>query len=258
MLGLWAAAGAAVGLTATLLVAVLWPDAEPSEVEASTTTTLLPIWYEEQEVPLGPAVLVPEAFRLTHSGVKLKYRLEPITPASHGPGDVVETAVFPDWWTLFTENGPVAGRSMPWTREVVFDVPADLNADQIRGVRLDTTWLLAPLRVPFTPEAGDRSRHEVAPGVTAEIALVQDQAEGALVVVDLLSADPFTAADLTVQGSGAGWRPATASVSGATRWSLLYLRGELPDPIPMEVSGTAWMPQTRSIMLDLEGIPRGS
>ena len=255
---LWAAAGIVLGASITLAAGRAASGGEaPPEALSTTTTEPAPLWFEPHEIVLGPAAIVPESLRVLHSGVELAYRLEPITPASRGPEDAVETAVFPDWWTLLTDEGPIAARSMPWTREVLFEVPDGFTADRIRGVRLDSSWLLAPVRVPFTPAVEDRTRHDVAPGVTAEVALVQDQAGGALVVVDLAAADPFTADDLAVQGTGAGWRPSTPNVSGTTRWSLLYLRGELPDPIPMEVVGTAWMPRTHSILLDLGAILDG-
>jgi hypothetical protein len=255
---MWAAGGIVLGAAATLTIGRAAGGGEPpTEAVPTTTTRPAPVWFEPQEIVLGPAAIVPESLRVLHSGVELAYRLEPITPASRGPEDAVETAVFPDWWTLLTDEGPIAGRSMPWTREVLFEVPAGFTADRIRGVRLDSSWLLAPIRVPFRPGLEDRTRHEIAPGVTAEVALVQDQAGGALVVVDLAAADPFVADDLAVQGTGAGWRPSTPNVSGTTRWSLLYLRGDLPDPIPMEITGAAWMPRTHSIPLDLGAILDG-
>ena len=257
-LALWAAGGIVLGAAATLAIGRTAGGGDPPPDAASTTTTEpAPMWFEPQEIVLGPAVIVPESLQVMNSGVRLDFRLEPITPASHGPDDAVDTAVFPDWWTLLTDEGPIAARSAPWTREVLFDVPDGFTADRIRGLRLDSSWLLAPIRAPFTPDADDRSRHDIAPGVTAEVALVQDQSGGALVVVDLAAADPFIADDLAVQGTGAGWRPSTPNVSGTTRWSLLYLRGALPDPIPMEVLGTAWMPRTHSILLDVGAILDG-
>jgi hypothetical protein len=253
--------GFAAGFAGMLGALALAGDSDQPEPAASTasttTTTLIPEWFHPSEVVIGPAVLVPGSLGLWTGTVIFKYRLEPIAPSTVGPEDDVDTVVFPDRWTLLTENGEITTRSMPWSREASFRAPAGFRLDEIKGLRLDTYWLLTPARIPFLPSPTDFTSHTLAPGLTASLTRVQRQATGFVVAVELRSEDGVGTGNLSVEGVGRRWVASSADQTDTTRWSMSFSGEELPDPLPLEVRGVLWAPVRADTMIRLNKVPRG-
>ncbi len=254
------AIGTLVGIAAGLSAFWAIPPTEApaaAATEATTTTAPVPEWFHPGEVVLGPAVLVPESLTIGSSEVAMRYRLEPITPSAAPSDEDVDTAVLPDRWTLVTSSGEVAASTEPWTRQVVFTLPADAQQVGVEGMRLDRYWIRSPVRVPVTLDLESTPVAEVAPGVSIEIVRIMSSSAGTQVVAGLLAEHSFTVSDLAVEGVGGDGLTSSVDQTGTGRWTVSFSTSEAPDPLRLVVRGVVWVPIDTSASIDIDEVPRG-
>ena len=256
------AAGLAGGAAAALL---LLPGGGPQEaasttVPATTTSTVVP-WVNRHETRLGPAVVVPTGLQLESGKLLFTYDLVPITPLAGGAPPEEELELAPpaapaSLVVTFTGGASSTAAVAPGQTAGWFDVPADLTLDQVEGIAVTSYWIAAPAgyTVELSPSTG--AWVSIAPGVTARIAQVLEQAENRVVIVEF-DDEGSRGSDLSIVGEGRDWLSSSSSLSGGgQRWTLDFRGAALPDPVTVVVRGVVWVEIAGGGSLDLAGLPR--
>jgi hypothetical protein len=249
--------GVVVGVVTAVLAHGALTTGEAAPVAPSTTTTTRPPpeWFHPAETLLGPAVLVPEHLGADGGAVWLRYRLEPITPASAGPEDAADTAVLPRSWTLVTDAGEYRATTTPWTREVRFAVPPGVSAGGIRELRIDDIWIRSPFNRQVTVDLDDTPDAVVAPGMSVVVIRTMGGSSGSQAVAAMQASEGFTISELAIESTAGSWITSSMNQGATTRWTLSFT-GPIPDPLPLSIRGVAWLRVDSGSVVDLEGVPR--
>ena len=121
--------------------------------------------------------------------------------------------------------------------------------DAVTGVTLESYGLLVPVDSEIQLDA-DRQAATVAPGVTARLLAVTEQAT-TIVQLELMSSRDFNYDGLAVAGVGPGWKSAVREAEGRPRWNLTYDAPEAPSPIALRVHGAVWITIESDVDLNL-------
>ena len=65
---------------------------------------------------------------------------------------------------------------------------------------------------------------------------------GRIVQVELRSDRSFNYDLVGLAGMGPGWKSAVREAEGRPRWNLTYDAPQAPDPIPLRITGSIWVP----------------
>jgi len=226
---------------------------DPSTVVTATTTTStttpLAEWIAPAEIVVPPSIVVPTQVTIEPGLVIVDYDIQ-----SMAIGE--EAAVRPIEWSLLTTGDAVTASIEPAATRVAFDVGFGFDPTTIVGLRLDRYVMRSPIQAGFTPSPTDFSAHEIAPGVTAALDIVQLQTTGAIVRVQLAATQPGATADLAAEGLGPGWVTASSNFGGGGQWTLSFDGADLPDPLPLVIRGILWIPLDSDLISTLERVPR--
>lgn len=225
------------------------PDGPVSTTTAPSTTVPLATWIAAAEIIIPPVAVVPTRLIAHPSAIEIDYDIVGLV-AGAATGRPVA-------WTLLTAGRDIPGVTEPSASRVVFDVGPGFDPATITGLRLDRYVLLSPIQADFTPSPDDFTAHEIAPGVTAALDIVQPQGTGAIVRVQLATAVPGATADLAAEGRGPGWVVASSNFGGGGLWTLSFAGTELPDPLPLVVRGLVAIPVDTDLVSSLAGVARG-
>lgn len=247
--------GGVVGITLGNRATAVSATATTPPVVATTTTVPEPFFVEPGETVVGPAVVIPDDIRLDGGQVVLSFELSSLAPVGDAasvaqflgfqaieevPAADLET-VYLDSWVLSTTNGDIPGTvASPVARSVRFDVGEDFSLDSVTSVKLQSYALLIPIEREFTVDPAN-DVFEVAPGMTARLLAVTEQAR-TIVQVELISERDFNYDHVVLSGAGPGWKSAVREAEGRPRWNLTYDAPQAPDPIPLRIAGSIWIP----------------
>jgi hypothetical protein len=262
-------AAALVGAGSMLLGVALADDgATRAPGLASTTTTLTaptaadgPWWHDPHETLVGPAAVVLDTLTVDGDEALLTYRVEQITTASHGfvleSEDIPPSA--PQDWELVTPSGVYPGSSTRASaRQVRFPINDAFALEAVSAIRVTRHWLRIPYQYDVEIEASVGAAAPLDEGVVLSVDAVLEQAETALLHIDVTHpASAFGAtdgADLWVLGSGPVWGPTHAKVGGG--YSLTYFAPTLPRVVSLSIWASRWMPFDAVTDLDIGGLKR--
>ena len=241
--------------------------------ETVATSTLIPATTEPptayfiraDETVIGPAAVVITDLQLEGEQAVLEFELERLAPVGDAasvtqllsfqsveevPAAELET-VFLDDWTLSTASGDVPGSvAAPSARSVRFHVGAGFSMDSVTGATLESYGLLVPVDTEIELDV-DREAATVAPGVTARLLAVTEQAT-TIVQVEVMSSRDFNYDGLAVAGIGPGWKSAVREAEGRPRWNLTYDSPAAPTPIALRVHGAVWITMESAVDVALE------
>jgi len=222
--------------------------AAPEIATTTTTTVALPVWIEPSELVVPPAIVLPTGLGYADGLLELNYEIRPMAVGT-GP------AIRPAAWTLLAGDAEYPSEVAAAASRVVFDVGPTFELATITGVRLDRYYAMSPIQADFRPESGDFTAHQIIPGVTAAVDLIQEQRTGAIVRIRLTGEEPGMYSDLSAEGRGPGWVTASSTFRGDGLWTLQFDGDELPDPLPIVVRGVMWLPIQAHLVSTLEGVP---
>jgi hypothetical protein len=264
--------GLVLGAGGVLLIASLLDDgAGPAAAESTTTTAAAPaaatpVWVDEAETVIGPAVIVPDSLRLEGDEVVFRYELaslapllgyEPTTvqinpqsgPTEVGPGDL--DPIFPSSWTIVADGEEIGGvTSNSRARSARFEVSEGFVMAAIDSLRLDGYRIPVPVNIEFALEEGQPTG--VAPGVSVSVVRIAPQGSQSILQVEILAAESVNREHLAIEGTTAAWLSAVREAEGRPRYNLRYAGSELPDPLVLRARGFVWLPVERSFTIDLE------
>ncbi|MFH1330454.1 MAG: hypothetical protein ABIJ48_07385 [Actinomycetota bacterium] len=266
-------AGIAVGSGVALATLLAFGGEEETPATASTTTTTtVPAawWVDEDEIPLGPAVLVIDGLVVEDDEAVLHFTIHDINPV--GPGRLSESnwltdvplqrlaeeaAVAPEAWTLITAAGEIPGTTgSPRARTARFPLPRGILPEVI-GLRLNRYWM----RVPYAYEIALPSNAIVGldEGYSLVVGGIIEQPNSKIVQLDIVTPGGFaTSSDpgaLLVGVLGEGW----SFTSGRTTSGLQLVHDAtpLPDPIRFVARSAYWVPFDRPVEIDAGALRLG-
>lgn len=268
LLGL--AVGSGVALAALFAFGGEQETAATANTTATTTTAPTTWWVDEDEVPLGPAVMVVDGLAVEGDEAVLTFALFDINPLAPGrlrDADWLttvplqrlteEAAVAPQAWTLLTTAGEIPGTTFgPRSRTARFPLPGGA-LPEVLGLRLDRYWM----RIPYAYEVALPSGATLGldTGYAVTVSRLIEQADSTIVQVDVTAGGGFsTTTDpgtLLLAVLGEGW--SFASGRTATGLQLVHGSGPLPDPILFAARSAYWVPFDRPIDIDAEVLRLG-
>jgi hypothetical protein len=266
--------GLAVGCGAAL--AALLAFGGEGAPAATAITTITPTtgpaawWVDEDEIPLGPSVLVIEGLVADGDEAVLHFAIHDINPV--GPGELrgsddptavslqrlaEEAAVAPEAWTLITPDGEIPGlTSGPRARTARFPLPGGA-LPEVRGLRLDRYWM----RVPYAYAIGLPSNAVVGldEGYSLAVGGIIAQTNSKIVQLDIVTPGGFTSptdpGTVLLAVLGEGW----SFTSGRTTSGLQlgHDATPLPDPIRLIARSAYWVPFDRPVEIDAGALRLG-
>jgi len=266
--------GLAVGSGAALaaLLAFGGEEQAAATVATTTTTTTAPAawWVDEDEIPLGPSVLVIEGLVAEGDEAVLHFTIHDINPVGPGelrePNDLIdvplqrlaeEAAVAPEAWTLITAAGEIPGTtSGPRARTARFPLPGGI-LPEVLGLRLDRYWM----RLPYSYGVDLPSNTVVGldEGYSLEVSGIIEQTNSRIVQVTLVPgggfANPTDPGAVLLAVLGEGW----SFTSGRTTTGLQLVHDPtpLPDPIHLIARSAYWVPFDRPVEIDAGALRLG-
>ncbi len=223
---------------------------EASSTTTTTTTVLLPVWVEPAEIVVPPAIILPTRLGYADGLLELDFEVQSMVVGEEPP-------IRPAAWTLLAGDAEYETEIDPVASRVVFDVGLTFDPAAITGVRLDRYFALSPIQADFLPTSGDFTAHEIIPGVTAAVDLIQEQSNGTIVRIQIRGDQAGASSDLSAEGRGPGWASASSNFGGGGLWTLSFEGSELPNPLPIVIRGVMWLPLEADLVSTLERVPVG-
>ncbi len=234
----------------------------PEAVESTTTSTTeavaqgvpQPIYFSSDEIPLGPAVLVPNDVVVSGSEVSIQYDLHHLAPVDGLPGGAVfipfqgfaevspeeAETVFPSAWTIVVDGTEIRGTvANPRARAARFTVPDGTTTSQIESARIDSYLIQIPVDLPFRLTLANPTA-EILPGVSASLIQVSEQADTTIVRVEISVTDPLNLGSIDVHGQGEGSIVSVREAEGGPVWNLTFAGGP-SDGYDMALVGSMWI-----------------
>ncbi len=223
------------------------------------------VYVSENEIPLGPSVLVPTDVDVDGRRVSIEYDLQQLAPIEGLPAGFVfvpfqgfqeltpadAETVFPTSWTLVVDGTEVPGTvANPNARAARFDIPDGVTASRLESARIDSYHIQIPLDQPFTLSPSNPS-HEIVPGITASLAQVSEQSSTTIVRVQVTVSDPLTLGGIDVTARGEGAIVSVREAEGGPVWNLTYA-GEAGEEFSMSLVGSMWFEVPGPWPVDLE------
>ena len=255
----------------------LAPDSTASEVSTTTTSVSSPVdpaepvepfYVDPHETLIGSTVLVPVQLDLRDDSVNLDFDVVSLAPggetavrddvvATSGEGGFerdIEPLLLIDW-LLTTNDGEQITATITNPEVTVVRFPTDerLEADDIQSIEVTRYLVATPVDVAFTISPAEPDV-VVFPGVTVTLTRTTQQDDQAIVELDAASDFSIQANWMHVNGDGPDWRSSVRTSQGGASWSLAWVGGELPDPIPLRVIGTAWLEGAGPVDVSIGGV----
>jgi len=157
-------------------------------------------------------------------------------------------------WVLETAEGPIASSiPNPGVNVVRFPVEQGFSLTAVQNVTIEEYFIATPLRSAFTLSDSDFAK-ELYPGVSIELLHRSDQDDATIVQVEITAEIPMMHSWFGIVGVGSGWRSAVREAEGGPRWTLTWIGKDLPEDIPLEIAGVAWIEGSVPLHLSLEGL----
>jgi hypothetical protein len=141
----------------------------------------------------------------------------------------------------------------PSNRAVRFPVPSGFEPDAATEITLDAYYLAAPVSFPFEVDSTSAAWYEIGPGLQARVVEALQQAENAIVIVEVDGPQALTEG-MTIDGEGREWVSSSRSMLGSHRWTLDFRGEELPDPMLFVARGVQWFEIEASLPVAVEPI----
>ena len=232
-------------------------DSDPA-VQSTTTIPVVaaaggPVYVETSEIPLGPAVLVPQMLEINGTSAALRFdlvHLSPVLDEANGwrwqpfnGWDVIPAAelptVFADQWTMVVNGEEIPGGvANVDARAARFTVPEGTVESDVDAIRIDRYRILYPVDIPFEIEP-DQSV-EVLDGVTATVIQIAEQLGSTIVRIEIVAPPDTDMSHADLAGLGPQWVSAVRDIGGADVWNLTY-EGELAQPMNLTLRGSMWL-----------------
>lgn len=250
-------------------------DQSPSDTSPNQTAgseqpdgeqVVVPYFVDPYETIVATTAVVPKEAGPDDDSFDLRFELVPLGPRAGFEALVAEVGadnffvddglipIYLKDWVMETSVGPIEGSiSRPGIDVVRFPVEQGFSTTAVEDIIVTRYLVGMPLDASFTLSVAQPTK-DLYPGVSISLRNRSDQDGATIVQVEVSSDLPLKTSWLWIAGEGRGWRSSVREAEGGPRWTLTWIGDDLPDEIPLSITGLAWLDGVDPVHVSIEGL----